>query len=51
MGAAVILGGRAFDPELRSRLMYASFGDRMAHLAEFARRMLPVAATDPSDHG
>ena len=50
VGAAVILGGRAFDPELRSRLMYASFGDRMAHLAEFARRMLPVAATEPSHH-
>ena len=42
VGAAVILGGRAFDPELRTRLIYASFGDRMAHLAEFARRMLPT---------
>lgn len=41
VGAAVILGGRALDPELRSRLVYASFGDRMAHLAEFARRLLP----------
>ena len=50
VGAAVILGGRAFDPDLRSRLMYASFGDRMAHLAEFARRMLPVAVAEPSNH-
>ena len=41
VNAAVILGGRALDPELRSRLVYASFGDRMAHLSEFARRMLP----------
>ena len=41
--AAVILGGRAFDPDLRSRLVYASFGDRMAHLSEFARRMLPLS--------
>ncbi len=40
--AAVILGGRALDPDLRSRLIYASFGDRMAHLSEFARRMLPL---------
>ena len=41
VNAAVILGGRALDPELRSRLVYASFGDRMAHLSEFARQMLP----------
>ncbi len=41
VGAAVILGGRAFDPELRSRLVFASFGDRMAHLSEFARQILP----------
>lgn len=41
--AAVILGGRALDPDLRTRLVYASFGDRMAHLAEFARRVLPPA--------
>lgn len=39
--AAVILGGRALDPDLRVRLIYTSFGDRMAHLSEFARRMLP----------
>lgn len=41
VGAAVILGGRALDPDLRSRLVYASFGDRMVHLAEFARRVMP----------
>jgi hypothetical protein len=38
-GAAVIVGGQALGPGLRSRLIYASFGDRMAHLAEFARRL------------
>ena len=43
VGAAVILGGRALDAELRSRLVYASFGDRIAHLAEFARRVLPTS--------
>ena len=43
VGAAVILGGRALDPELRSRLVYASFGDRIAHLSEFARRILPAS--------
>jgi excisionase family DNA binding protein len=34
---AVIVGGQALSPELRSKLVYASFGDGMAHLAEFAR--------------
>jgi excisionase family DNA binding protein len=46
-GAAIILGGRAFDADLRSRLVYASFGERMAHLAEFARQIRQ--ATDPSE--
>jgi len=40
--AAIILGGRALGPDLRSQLIYASFGDRMAHLAEFGRTMLPA---------
>jgi hypothetical protein len=54
--AAVILGGQALYPELRSRLFYASCGDRMAHLAEFARRFmheLPVhtnEAIGPGGH-
>jgi excisionase family DNA binding protein len=39
--AAVILGGRALGPLLRSRLVFASYGDRMVHLAEFARRFHP----------
>ncbi len=43
-GTAVCLGGLALSPELRARLVAASFGDRMAHLAEFARRLMP--ATD-----
>lgn len=41
--AAVILGGRAFGPELRAELVFASFGDRMAHLSEFAKRLLGAA--------
>lgn len=41
VGAAVIVGGPALGPELRSRLVFASYGDRMAHLAEFARRLSP----------
>lgn len=39
-GTAIIIGGRALDPEIRPRLVFASCGDRMAHLAEFARRLL-----------
>jgi methanogenic corrinoid protein MtbC1 len=42
VNSAVILGGRALTPELRSRLVYASFGDRMVHLAEFADRIAGV---------
>lgn len=42
-GTAVVLGGRALGPDLRARLVYAGFGDRMAHLAEFARRLAPGA--------
>jgi excisionase family DNA binding protein len=43
VGSAVILGGRGLDHELRSQLVYASFGDRMVHLAEFARQLLPAS--------
>jgi MerR family transcriptional regulator, light-induced transcriptional regulator len=42
-GAAVILGGQALGSEIRARLVYTSFGDRMAHLAEFARRLFPAS--------
>jgi excisionase family DNA binding protein len=38
VGAAVIVGGQALGPALRSKLIFAAHGDRMAHLAEFARR-------------
>ena len=55
---AVAIGGRALGPDLRARLVYASYGERIAHLSEFARRLLPstapittsirIAAVDPS---
>jgi excisionase family DNA binding protein len=45
VGAAVIVGGQALGPHLRSRLIFASHGDRMAHLAEFARRLSPPEET------
>ncbi len=41
-GAAVILGGRALGPDLRVRLLASGFGERMAHLAEFARQLHPA---------
>ncbi len=40
-GTPVIVGGRALGPELRTQLRYASYGDRMMHLAEFARHIGP----------
>jgi MerR family transcriptional regulator, light-induced transcriptional regulator len=47
VGAAIIVGGRALDADLRSRLVYASYGERMAHLAEFARQLQPATGTAP----
>jgi excisionase family DNA binding protein len=52
LDAAVILGGRALRPELRAQLPYTAFGDRMSHLAEFARRFTPretTSAPSPPD--
>ena len=46
---AVIVGGRALSAELRSRLVYASFGDRMAHLEEFARRLTKLSPSSPAE--
>lgn len=43
-GSAVALGGRALTPDLRAQLVASSFGDRMAHLADFARGLRPAAA-------
>lgn len=47
-GAAVCLGGPALDAALRSRLIAASLGDRVAHLAEFARRLAPPPWPSPT---
>ena len=44
LDTAVIIGGQALGAELRSRLIYTAFGDRMIHLAEFARQL--TLATD-----
>ncbi len=46
-GTAVCLGGAALSLSLRPRLLAASFGERVAHLAEFARRLRPTASTHP----
>ncbi|MDX2037984.1 MAG: excisionase family DNA-binding protein [Isosphaeraceae bacterium] len=45
-GVAVVLGGRALGPELRSILPYTSFGDRMSHLHEFGRHLAATRATN-----
>ena len=44
--AAVFLGGQALTPSLRTRLVSSGFGERMAHLAEFARRLAPTGLPD-----
>lgn len=48
--AAVILGGQALDDVVRSELVYTAFGDRMVHLAEFARRLgaIPEESRSPA---
>jgi methanogenic corrinoid protein MtbC1 len=49
-GAAVILGGRALGAELRARLLAASFGERLAHLVEFAAQLQSHGPpNDPSE--
>lgn len=40
---AVMLGGRALRTDLRQQLVSAGFGERLAHLAEFARRLVPAS--------
>jgi excisionase family DNA binding protein len=47
-GTAVILGGQALTPELRAQLRAASIADRMIHLAEFARLLVPAPVHNPS---
>lgn len=47
-GAAVILGGQALSAELRGQLLASSFGDRMSHLAEFARLLMRPEAAAPT---
>lgn len=57
--AAVFMGGKALSPDLRARIVSAGFGERMAHLREFATRLRPPstvlgrrasgAALDPTD--
>jgi excisionase family DNA binding protein len=48
-GAAIILGGPALGADLRAQLVGTDFGDRMRHLAEFARRLQP-APGGTTDH-
>lgn len=46
VGAAVVVGGKALGPTLRSSLRYASYGERMAHLSAFARGLWSETARE-----
>lgn len=48
-GTAMILGGNALEPALRTQLRCAAFGERLIQLADFARSVAPrpVAAAGP----
>jgi excisionase family DNA binding protein len=46
---AVVIGGHALDTDIRAELRYTAFGDRMVHLADFARQFAsaPLGAAPP----
>ena len=44
-GIALVLGGQAMTTELRSRLRCTTFGEKLAHLATFARILHPARRT------
>ncbi len=47
--AAICLGGVALNASLRSRIMAASFGEKVGHLAEFARHLRSSPSRTQSD--
>lgn len=48
-GAAVVLGGSALSPGLRTRVVAASFGERLSHLCEFARSLVSSPGVSSSN--
>ena len=40
-GVAVMLGGRGLTDELRAKVVSCGYGDRLAHLAQFAKQLRP----------
>lgn len=47
-GAALALGGKSLDPELRQQLRYSAYCDTFQHLADFARTLFPPSSTPAS---
>jgi excisionase family DNA binding protein len=46
-GTAVAVGGQALSDPIRSQIPYTSYGDRMKHLAAFARTLYPRPGRPP----
>lgn len=47
-GAAVAVGGRALEPELRGRIRYSVYCDNLGRLVDFARTLAPPAESTAS---
>lgn len=46
-GTAIVVGGQALTPVVRSQLRYSSFCDTMRHLEEFGRMLLRLPRENP----
>jgi len=46
-GVAVAVGGQGLTPAIRAGILYTTFGDSFAHLAEFARTLNPQPQRPP----
>lgn len=50
-GVAIVVGGRALAPEIRQRIRYASYCDRLGHLIAFANAIRSTSSGRGGDGG